>query len=701
MAYPAEFQGSPAFQLVMSQGWEYREASSPNIEIEVCPYCKKDNYHLRMEIRGASDENKQRDGLHSCMVCGKGGNIVTLRQHLGLSNPAIESTSNYGGAAGKKIEDMPDADALHEALLADEEALDYLINGRGFSREIVEKQKLGLTKRYFRECGEVRALVYPYLVNQNAVFMHFRTLPDMKNPGKVPKAFSSLKGWDVPLYNGEVLKEGLTEVFFVEGEANCIAAMDHGVKDICGVPGANFKKADWIDTLDKIGIERIYICYDKDKVGQKAAQTLAARIGIEKCWKIVLPDFDVVTDEGKQRKGKDLNEWFVSGGGTAEAFQKLKEEAKLFDVDGVASSSDSVQEFYDDLLGNGVTPKYETDWPTLNKVVGFDEGDVIDILAPEKVGKTTFGLNLMEHMVSKYGEDGVIICLEMTRARMAPKWICHMSGISDILAPKGTEEAEFLKAQFLDAIPKVQQVAAERKGTLYFCYPKYSTKEEIYDLIKDCIRRYGVKWVMLDNIQRMCDTTTTAKGSNRTEHLSQISKVTSQIAKDYNIQMVRILQPHRIMAGKMVSTDNVDGSSQIAKDCDCMITLHRNRKQELTQEQFDKLQHVESDGAFESGMVVTVGLSRYSQGGSTTLEYYGAQSTITERNEEMKAKIKLSTEDKSDQGDKIAALKAAITPALATPQSPVAPATPSQGTSTPTKAVEPAGGAVDGAEIPV
>lgn len=616
-----------------------------------------------MEIHGAGDEDKPRDGLHMCHHCGKGGNLFSLKDKLKLVNPAVESTKEYGGNGGSKMEEMPDIEALHEALLADEPAMDYLLNGRGFSQEIVEKQKLGLATRYFRETGEVRALVYPYLVNGNAVFMHFRTLPIMGQPGKVPKAFSSLKGWDVPLYNGEILREGLKEVFFVEGEANCIAAMDHGVEDICGVPGANFKKADWIDTLDRIGVEKVYICYDKDKVGHKAAQTLAARIGIEKCWKIVLPDFDVVTDEGKHRKGKDLNEWFVSGGGTAEALQKLKEDAKLFDVDGVASSHDSVQEFYDDLLGNGVEPKYQTAWPTLNKVLGIDEGDVIDILAPEKVGKTTFGLNLMEHMVSAYGEDGVIICLEMTRARMARKWICHVTGIEDNI-PKTTEEAAFLKAQFMDAIPKVQAMAAERKGTLYFCYPKYSTKEEIYDLMKDCIRRYGVKWIMIDNIQRLSDTTSSAKGTNRTEHLSQISKVTSQIAKDYNIQIIRILQPHRIMTGKMVTTDNVDGSSQIAKDCDCMVTLHRNRKAELTQEQFDQLQHIESDGAFETGMVVTAGLTRYSQGGTTTLEYDGARSTVLERNETIKSKIK-DSQKVEDQGAKIAALKAATAPALA------------------------------------
>ena len=36
-------------------------------------------------------------------------------------------------------------------------------------------------------------------------------------------------------------------------------------------------------------------------------------------------------------------------------------------------------------------PTYATQYPELNKLVGFEDGDVIDIVAPEKVGKTTFG----------------------------------------------------------------------------------------------------------------------------------------------------------------------------------------------------------------------------------------------------------------------------------------------------------------------
>lgn len=663
---PESFQGSPTFQFIQSRGWNWKQGTAPNIELETCPYCHKPGFgKFYIEVHGSDSEQKSRDGLHICHhgSCNKGGRLYDLKSFLNVVIPGVESRKDFA-AGEKKIEDLPDTDACHQALLEDADAMDYLINVRGFSREIIEKQKLGIVaERYFREAGKVKALVYPYLVNGNCVFVHYRTLPNMLQPGKVPKAFSSPTGWDVPLYNGEVLREGTKDIIMVEGEANCIAAMDKGVENICGVPGANVKKAEWIDTLDKLELEKIFICYDKDKVGQKAAQTLAARIGIERCWKIVLPDFEVTTDAGEQRKGKDLNEWFAVGGGTAEAFDKLKEEAFLFDVDGVSSTKDSVEEFYEELLGKGsIEQKYKTQWPSLNKHVGFDEGDVIDILAPEKIGKTTFGMNIMEHMVDTYGEDGVIICLEMTRSKLARKWICHKAGIADN-NPQTPEEAKVLLAKFMAAKQPIQHLAANRDGDLYFCYPKYKTVDDIYNLIRDIIRRYGVKWIMFDNIQRLCDTTLGSK--NRTQHLSEISKVTSQIAKDYGVQMIRILQPNRIMNGKMVTTDNVDGSSQIAKDCDCMITLHRERIGELDKDTFSSVGYVEQAQAFDDKMLTNIGLSRYSSGGYTTLLMDGARSTVNEFSLDQIASVQ--TEINKDKGF-AASLKEAVASQVTTPQ---------------------------------
>lgn len=131
---------------------------------------------------------------------------------------------------------------------------------------------------------------------------------------------------------------------------------------------------------------------------------------------------------------------------------------------------------------------------------------------------------------------------------------------------------------------------------------------------------------MLDNIQRLCDTT--IGGKNRTQYLSEISKTLSQICKDYNVNMIRILQPHQIGQGRIINTRDVDGASQIAKDCDCMLVLHRNAIGEASKEEVDKGVLIETKETFAPEMLVSVGISRYSAGGSKQVYYSGATSTI-------------------------------------------------------------------------
>ena len=36
--------GSLALQLIQTQGWNYKSAGYPNVELEICPFCKKGNY---------------------------------------------------------------------------------------------------------------------------------------------------------------------------------------------------------------------------------------------------------------------------------------------------------------------------------------------------------------------------------------------------------------------------------------------------------------------------------------------------------------------------------------------------------------------------------------------------------------------------------------------------------------------------------
>jgi 5S rRNA maturation endonuclease (ribonuclease M5) len=272
--------------------------------------------------------------------------------------------------------------------------------------------------------------------------------------------------------------------------------MSQGIDYVSGVPGANVKKADWIQKLDELKPKRIYILYDADRVGQKAAQELAERIGIEHCWKIVLPPFKKQDGED----GKDINEWFAAGH-TLEEFEELKRKARNFAVSGVLGAADALDELEEDFLNGTTEAKYVTKYLSLNsKIGGFNPGDVIDISALAKHGKTTWVMNILEDLVLRYNESAFLYCLEMPVKRMARKWASHVTL---------TDDTPGQSKMTVDVIRAAKEYARSREAELLFGYSTVRTPDEVYDKIRQVVRRYGAKFVCFDNLQLLCDKTLT------------------------------------------------------------------------------------------------------------------------------------------------------------------------------------------------
>lgn len=616
-AIPAGLEKSPAMQFIISQGWNFSGPSGGQISVDTCPVCKKDGGKFYVAV-SEDLELDRRDGLWFCHKCQETGNLRTLQEKLGLRIAGVDSRSEWSGKGKDKPDDLPDLELCHATLLGDADAMDYLLNVRGFSREIIASQKLGVKdKVYFKKAGETRALVIPYLsVEGNITYAKYRTLPPAE------KDFTCPHGWEATLYNYPALNEECKEIIMVEGECDAISLMSHGILNVVGVPGAGTKKAAWIEALDKIN-PKVYILYDPDKAGIKGAQELASRIGLDRCLKINLP-----------MGVKDPNEFFVKGG-TVEQFEELKRRAVQFDVMGVASTSSALDELENELNGKtDLSPKYVTQWEDFNRLIGFEDGDVIDIVAPGKVGKTTLGLNLMDHMVDAYGEDGLIICMEMVQKRLAKKWVSMVTGFEDVLTAPGTEESKLKLEELKAAVVKARDIQRMRTSDLYFAYPQMVKEpEDIYKLMRDCIRRYGVKWIMFDNLQLLCDTVIGSRQGQRTVVLSQISKGLAKIAKDYGVKMIRIVQPKQLDKGTTIESRDVDGSSQIEKDCDGQILMWRKVLGTKTQSAYEK--ELEGSSADQEENVVfdpltriTVALSRYSSGGKCWLLFDGARSQV-------------------------------------------------------------------------
>ena len=359
-----------------------------------------------------------------------------------------------------------------------------------------------------------------------------------------------------------------------------------------------------------------------------------------------MPLFEIEVD-GVKRPGKDINEWFRYGGGNLEKFEELKQLAGLFDVSGVMSSVDALTQLEDELKGkHDLAPTYTFPWPELNSKIGLENGDVLDIIAPAKVGKTTLGMNIMDYAVAKYGENGLIVCLEMTQARLAKKWVSMVTGFEDNITEAGTEESRKKLEELKAACITARSIQQSREADLFFAYPMQwqEDPDSVFKLIKDCIRRYGVTWVMFDNLQKFCDESLKQQG-HRTIYLSQLSKRFASIAKDYRIKLIRIIQPRQIKEGATISTNDADGSSQISKDCVGMITMWRKVVGELKRSEWETEQEgfVDTAESFDPIVKITVGLSRYSSGGTTKLFFDGARSQVRSITNEMKQGMKSQT----------------------------------------------------------
>jgi replicative DNA helicase len=567
--------------------------------IDVCPFQKCVD-HLYVAKGG------NKDGLFDCKKCGESGNLTKLMAAYGVRNDGILSMRG----AGEK-EQIPNVEAAHRLLMEDEDVLEYLVGERKYSVKVIEQQKLGvIPRRYMKDCGEVKVLMMPHINNGQVVWAKYRTLPPTQ------KQFGSPTGWDATLYNEQCITKNMPELILVEGEGNVLTLMSQGIEYAVGVPGANTKKMEWIAKLDELKPQKMYILYDSDKVGQRAAQEIAKRIGIDKVLKIVLPPF--LKEDGTP--GKDINEWFRMGH-TLEEFEQLKQNAKLFDVEGVQNVVQTLDDLEQQILiGGGLKPTYTTPWKALDdKLGGCEPGDVIDIIAEGKVGKTTLLLNWLDFYAAQ-GHSCFLYCLEMSNARMGRKWVSMVTQTDD--SPGNSQIT-------VDTVRAAKGFARERDGELLFGSGRVNKAEDAFETVRQVVRRYGCKFVGFDNIQMLCDLTLTNQNA-RTIHLSQISKKWKELAMELGIVLFRIIQPNKVREGEIVSNRNVDGSSQVEKDCDAMIAAHRNKKMQMKKSDTEAIPFVDEVSAFEPTLYLNVCLARYAPGGITTLKFDGATSTVRE-----------------------------------------------------------------------
>lgn len=582
-------------ELVTLQGWGHRPSGANQIAVQTCPLCQA-TWKFFMN---------EESGLWDCKSCSTSGNLYQLRERLGIITDSIVVSVKDAASKSSPLQPLPDLKGMHKRLLEDPaygDVLDYLIAERQFSMAVIEKMMLGADA-----WQDKRWYMIPY-INASGTITYFkgRSLPV---PGE-KKAFRSPAGREAGLYNDSCIHTGMDELVIVEGEADCLSLLSQGYETVVAVPGASVKKTTWIDKIDQACPKTVYLCYDTDKPGQENALAMAKKVGLNRVRNIVLPAFS----RADGSPGKDLNEWFCAGN-TVSDFSALQATAKAFDVDGVQNVARVLEELREDIEGRGTTAKYSTPWPSLNeRAGGFEDGDLIGWMAQAKVGKSTAALNLLHYYAQVEGYCSFMYCQEMPPKRLVRKWVSHVTQTDD--SPGNSKIT-------VESVATALEIARGMKSDILFGFTPSRKMEDVFDTIRQTVRRYGVQVVCFDNLQMMVGSL-----EHSAQETSKITKGFKSLAMELGILIHLIIQPNRVAEGQIVAARNAMGSSAIEKDVDMMICLHRNRVGKITEKDFTGF--METNDNFEPYLLARVDLARYAPGGVCTLFMDGSTSTIRE-----------------------------------------------------------------------
>jgi replicative DNA helicase len=243
----------------------------------------------------------------------------------------------------------------------------------------------------------------------------------------------------------------------------------------------------------------------------------------------------------------------------------------------------------------------EFPWENVTRLAGkMQPRDLWVVASKPKVGKSTFSFNIVYHLTEK-NIPCLLWSLEMRPERMMPRIVAlHLH--------KDSQEVN----NFEDMTRAYQEM---KDMPFYFAYG-YRKLDWTYisDTIRQCLRRYGIQFVVFDNLHFL-----TRSKDHMTQEISIATQNFKLLAEELSIPILLIARPRKT-GGKMMESEDLAWSSDIEADADAVILLHRDEKK------VEGLTTVE--GVFEEDMLVRVNRIRYTAGGTTHLKMIDAEARL-------------------------------------------------------------------------
>ncbi len=201
-------------------------------------------------------------------------------------------------------------------------------------------------------------------------------------------------------------------------------------------------------------------------------------------------------------------------------------------------------------------------------LTGLHPGELILIAGRPSMGKTSFGMNIVENAAIRGGCKAAVFSLEMPAEQLAMRMMCTEARVDMQNVRRGAlSDDEWLR--LCDSMGSIGQSSIHVDATSGITVPEIRSKARRLQM------EHGLDLIMIDYLQLMSGA---GKFGSRQEEVSSISRALKGLAQELRVPVIALSQLSRATANrsdhKPILSDIRD-SGAIEQDADVVMFIHR------------------------------------------------------------------------------------------------------------------------------
>ncbi|HRK32805.1 MAG TPA: replicative DNA helicase, partial [Tepidisphaeraceae bacterium] len=210
---------------------------------------------------------------------------------------------------------------------------------------------------------------------------------------------------------------------------------------------------------------------------------------------------------------------------------------------------------------------------------GMQDGELIIVAARPSVGKTAFGMNIIEHVSANSRLPTAVFSLEMSRQQLAQRMLCSRAGIDAQKVRRGMcQPTEVQKlAAVVNELYKVTIMVDDTPGL---------TVLDLRAKARRLKQQHDIKCLMIDYMQLMDN----PGPESRQQQISEISRGIKAVARELSIPVICLSQLNRATEGReghRPRMSDLRESGSIEQDADVVMLLHREDYYRMSDPNFE------------------------------------------------------------------------------------------------------------------